>query len=80
MAWRRSGEKPLSEAMLTQFTDAFMLHYEGMSLNLLDVGPVWNWDVLHYILNVSVHVLWSIKRDRVADRYVNYVYVFYQMN
>ena len=23
MAWRRTGEKPLSEPMLTQFTDAF---------------------------------------------------------
>ena len=27
MAWRRSGDKPLSEPMLTQFTDAFMRHY-----------------------------------------------------
>ena len=24
MAWRRIGDKPLSEPMLTQFTDAYM--------------------------------------------------------
>ena len=27
MAWRRPGDKPLSEPMLTQFTDANMRHY-----------------------------------------------------
>ena len=26
MAWRRSGDKPLPEPMLTQFTDAYMRH------------------------------------------------------
>ena len=26
MAWRRTGDKPLSEPMLTQFTDAYMRH------------------------------------------------------
>ena len=26
MAWRRSGDKPLPEPMLTQFTDAYMQH------------------------------------------------------
>ena len=26
MAWRQIGDKPLSEPMLTQFTDAYMLH------------------------------------------------------
>ena len=26
MAWRRTGDKPLPEAMLTQFTDAYMRH------------------------------------------------------
>ena len=24
MAWRRTGDKPLPEAMMTQFTDAYM--------------------------------------------------------
>ena len=28
MAWRLPGDKPLSEPMLTQFTDADMWHYE----------------------------------------------------
>ena len=26
MAWRRTGDKPLSEPMLSRFTDAFMRH------------------------------------------------------
>ena len=26
MAWLRTGDKPLPEAMLTQFTDAYMRH------------------------------------------------------
>ena len=30
-AWRRSGDKPLSEPMLTQFTDAYMQHWGEMS-------------------------------------------------
>ena len=31
MAWRRTGDKPLSEPMLTQFTDAYMGHWWEMS-------------------------------------------------
>ena len=31
MAWRRTGDKPLPEPMLTQFTDAYMRHYGEMS-------------------------------------------------
>ena len=26
MAWRRTGDKPLPETMMTQFTDAYMWH------------------------------------------------------
>ena len=26
VAWRQTGDKPLSEAMLTQFTEAYMRH------------------------------------------------------
>ena len=26
MAWRRTADKPLPEAMMTQFTDAYMRH------------------------------------------------------
>ena len=33
MAWRLPGDKPLSEPMLTQFTDAYMRHQERMSFN-----------------------------------------------
>ena len=31
MAWRRIGDKPLSEPMLTRFIDAYMEHYGEMS-------------------------------------------------
>ena len=31
MAWRRTGDKPLPEPMLTQFTDAYMRHKGEMS-------------------------------------------------
>ena len=29
MAWRRIGDKPLSEPMMAQFTDAYMRHCGG---------------------------------------------------
>ena len=29
MAWHRTGDKPLHEPMLTQFTDAYTWHCEG---------------------------------------------------
>ena len=31
MAWRRTGDKPLPEQMLTKFPDAYMRHSEEMS-------------------------------------------------
>ena len=31
MAWRRTGDKPLPEPLLTQFTDAFMRQHGEMS-------------------------------------------------
>ena len=31
MAWRRTGDKPLSEPMMTQFNDAYMRHLASMS-------------------------------------------------
>ena len=31
MAWRRSGDKPLSEPMMVKFTDAYMRHSASMS-------------------------------------------------
>ena len=31
MAWRRTGDKPLSEPMLPWFTDAYMGHWGEMS-------------------------------------------------
>ena len=31
MAWRRTGDKPLPEPMMTQFSEAYMRHWEEMS-------------------------------------------------
>ena len=31
MAWRRTGDKPLSESIMTQYTDTYMQHYGEMS-------------------------------------------------
>ena len=31
MAWRQTGDKPLSEPMMTQFKDAYMRHSASMS-------------------------------------------------
>ena len=31
MAWRRTGDKPLSEPMMTQFNDVYMRHSASMS-------------------------------------------------
>ena len=31
MVWRRRGDKPLSEPMMTQFNDAYMRHSVSMS-------------------------------------------------
>ena len=35
MAWRRTGDKPLSEPMMTQFNDAYMRRSASMSFNML---------------------------------------------
>ena len=32
MAWHRTGDKPLPELMLTQFSDAYMLHYREIMM------------------------------------------------
>ena len=36
MAWRRTGDKPLPEPMITQFTDAYMRHQVEMSQDYWD--------------------------------------------
>ena len=33
MVWRRIGDKPLSELMLSRFTDIYMRHYRGRWVN-----------------------------------------------
>ena len=39
MAWRRIGDKPLSEPMLTRFTDAYMRH-KGEMVNWVGLFPI----------------------------------------
>ena len=35
MAWHQSGDKPLSEPMMTQYTDAYMHYPASMSQHFL---------------------------------------------
>ena len=35
IAWHGTGNKPLSEPLLTQFTDAHMRHYKGRRVNII---------------------------------------------
>ena len=46
MAWRRTGDKPLPQLMLTQFIDAYMRHRRMMSFKHLRLctWPKWNAD------------------------------------
>ena len=37
MVWRRIGDKPLSESVLTRFTDAYM-RYKGEWINSVTMG------------------------------------------
>ena len=48
MAWRRTGDKPLSEPMLTRFIDAYMRHYGEMSY-LLSSSPLCEVSRLPYV-------------------------------
>ena len=49
MAWRRIGDKPLSETMLTWFTDAHVWHWGDMSYVGCDsnrlASPICDWSV-----------------------------------
>ena len=58
MAWRRPGDKPLSEPMMVTFTDAFMRHSAALS------KPLW---LLRYtpIKNYVIEDLFSPLRDTI---------------
>ena len=44
MAWHRTGNKPLSEPMMTQFNDAYMRHSASMTqLSLFTMQCIWAW-------------------------------------
>ena len=47
MAWRRTGDKPLSGLILTKFTDAYMRHYVEMSQITVKVRAWMNDDILY---------------------------------
>ena len=42
MAWRRTGDKPLSEPMMAKFTDAYMRQSASM-------GSFWDWHTFTYV-------------------------------
>ena len=41
MAWRRTGNKPLSEPMMTQFNDAYMCHTASMVKAHPEATTIW---------------------------------------
>ena len=46
MAWRRIGDKPLPELMLTRFIDAYMKHSGGGGGGGGEGGILINWSLL----------------------------------
>ena len=52
MAWHRTGEKPLSESMLTQFTDAYIRHYGGNKIT--KSGRSFHWGLVHLVQSASL--------------------------
>ena len=60
MSWRRTGDRPLSEPMLTQFTDAYMRHQGEMS-SLTGSMEIWMKKCRIIILKlISVIGCWDI--------------------
>ena len=53
MYWRRIGGKPISEPMLTWFTDAYMRHYGGDELTCFTTVIHVNYAVMHIDCTVS---------------------------
>ena len=58
MAVRLFGTKPLSELMVTQFTDVYMRHQASMS-KVLACDGLW-WDVPHMLFKINIWYLYSI--------------------
>ena len=49
MAWRRTGDKTLSESMMTQFTDAYMRHQGDLSWSLICMP--------YFLLSLSCYIV-----------------------
>ena len=61
MDWHRLGDKPLSEPMLNQFTDAYMRHYVEMSLKKYVHGP-WEYSYsLCYFMWICLITIFDFK-------------------
>ena len=65
MAWRRPGDKPLSEPMM-KFTDAYMHHSASMSQCICSRDKLkeflmafFKWIFLKYIINFSSHAAYN---------------------
>ena len=66
MAWRRAGDKQLSEPMMTQFNDTYMRHSASMSFNNI-------WSRKKYCL-IRNWLIYKMPLSASEDRY-NYVYI-----
>ena len=60
MAWRHTGDKPLPDPMLTQFTDAYMRHYGELSHkypSMVAVQASRNILMLDFIIWLSISIV-----------------------
>ena len=71
MAWRRPGDKPLSEPMMVSFTEAYMRHSASMSWYLLVKGvPILKLcaSVSKRVFNTDQAALWMVQSICVSVR------------
>ena len=96
MAWRRTGDKPLSELMMTQFNDAYMRHSASMSFKLsaitsyttsskylCEVGitdAIFSKSLMFKIHNSKSSVHWTVYYTMVLIDVTDITMVFYLAN
>ena len=66
MAWRRTGDKPLSEPMMTQFNDAYMRHSAWVNSLIFQIYSRYQWLVLIFCRPDAI--LQDGRRDFVRNR------------
>ena len=86
MAWCRTSDKPISEPMLSQFTDAYMWHWGEMSwYSIVDlmICPWYNWfvfviktypscaDGMYIMIHLTLWILTHLPPDALSGNWVS---------